>query len=433
MARIGFISLYAPGHLNPSITLARALQETGHEPIFFNLLDTAHAISSAGIRFIRFGEAEYPRGALKTIFQKTGELSGTAAFGYYLERMALLFTTSFRYLPELIRRERIDVLVIDQAHCGGATIAEHLNIPFVSLANALLLNREDVIPPPTMLWPFDLSPEAIERNRKGWAATDQACTTLLGIVNGQRRTWNLPEYTNLVEDSVSRLAQICQQPAIFEFPRLKAPPTLHFVGHLRDEHKPQEISFPWEWLDGRPLIYASCGTIQNRLEHIFRAIVAACAPLDAQTVIALGSNALSPELFAPTPENIKVVTYAPQSELLRHASVCITHAGLNTTLDCLEHGVPMVAIPIASEQPGIAMRIVNMGAGVVIPLPHAMADRIQSEVNRLLSEPGFREHAGIAAQEIAKLRPTTEAVRIIEQVLMSVPAALDYATQESPR
>jgi hypothetical protein len=35
---------------------------------------------------------------------------------------------------------------------GGATIAEHLGLPFISLANVLLLNREEVIPPPVMLW-----------------------------------------------------------------------------------------------------------------------------------------------------------------------------------------------------------------------------------------------------------------------------------------
>jgi len=41
-----------------------------------------------------------------------------------------------------------------------------------------------------------------------------------------------------------------------------------------------------------------------------------------------------------------VVEYAPQLELLAKARLTITHAGLNTVLDSLSNGVPLVAIPI---------------------------------------------------------------------------------------
>lgn len=417
LARIGFIVLYATGHLNPSIALARALQKQGHEPVFFNVLDTGEAITSAGLRFVSFAEGEYPAGALRPTMQKIAELSGPAAFGYYVERMIQLFKTSFRYLPDLLRKEDLDLLVIDQLHYGGATIAEHVGIPFVSLANALLVNRENVIPPPVMLWPFEESPAAIERNRKGWAGVDQAYSTLLTVVNEQRRDWRLSEYTNLVEDSFSELAQICQQPAIFEFPRPNAPATLHFVGHLRDEHPSSEMALPLGWLDGRPLIYATCGTLQNRLEHVFRAIIEACAPLDAQTIIALGKGALSPELFRPVPANIMLVEYAPQAELLRRAKLCIFHGGLNTALDCLENAVPMVTIPIASEQPGIAMRIARLGAGSVVPLAELTAASLGTAVQAVLTQPNYRQAAESAAREIASLQPAVEAVQLIEQAL----------------
>ena len=194
MSRIGFITLYATGHLNPSIVLARALQQQGHEVVFFNILDTREAIISAGLHLVPFAEAEYPVGALKPTMKKIAALSGPAAFAYYVERMVLLFGTSFRDLPELIAHEEIDLLVVDQVHYGGATLAEHLGIPFISLANALLVNREDVIPPPIILWPFDPTADGIERNRKGWAGVDQAYAMLLPVVNEQRRLWNLPEY-----------------------------------------------------------------------------------------------------------------------------------------------------------------------------------------------------------------------------------------------
>jgi MGT family glycosyltransferase len=155
------------------------------------------------------------------------------------------------------------------------------------------------------------------------------------------------------------------------------------------------------------------------LEHVFRAIIEACAPLDAQTVIALGKDALSPEVFGAVPANIKLVPYAPQAELLRRASLCILHAGPNTTLDCLENGVPMVAIPIASEQPGIAMRIARLGAGTVVPLAEVSAASIGTAIETVLTQHTYREAALSAAGEIAKLHPTSAAVGIVEQVLAS--------------
>ena len=420
MARIGLLTLYATGHLNPSLTLARALQRHGHEVVFFNLPDVAAQIEAGGCHAVSYGAEEYPSGSLAASMQKTAELSGPAAFAHYVQRMVTLFRAGFRDLPDLLRGAGLDLLIVDQVHYAGATLAEHVGIPFVSLANALLVNREDVIPPPVMLWPFSSSAAAVERNRKGWAGVDQAYAHLLPVVNEQRSAWGLPAYTNLLEDSFSPLLQICQQPPVCEFPRPQAPPGLHLVGHLQDDAPATDESFQWEWLDGRPLLYASCGTLQNRLEHVFRAIIDACTTMDVQAVIALGRDGLAPESFGEVPENVLLVRYAPQRALLARAAICITHAGLNTTLDCLEAGVPMVAIPLASEQPGIAMRIAHIGAGVVLPLAEVGAATVADAVETVRREPAYREAAISTAKEIAKLAPAETAVALIEDVLRAM-------------
>ena len=417
MARIGLLTLYATGHLNPSLTLARALKRHGHEVVFFNLPDVAAQIEAGGCRAVVYGAEEYPAGSLATSMQKTAELSGPAAFAHYVQRMVTLFRAAFRDLPDRLRGEALDLLIVDQVYYAGATLAEHLGVPFVSLANALLVNREDVIPPPVMLWPFDSSAAGIERNRKGWAGVDQAYAHLLPVVKEQRSAWGLPAYTNLLEDSFSPLLQICQQPPVFEFPRPQAPPSLHLVGHLQDDAPGDDESFQWDWLDGRPLLYASCGTLQNRLEHVFRAIIDACATMDVQAVVALGRDGLAPASFGEVPDNVLLVPYAPQRHLLARATVCITHAGLNTTLDCLEAAVPMVAIPLASEQPGIAMRIAHLGAGVVLPLAEVAAATVAAAVETVRREPAYREAATAAAREIARLAPAETAVALLEDVL----------------
>src|SRR5205807_10507854 len=91
-------------------------------------------------------------------------------------------------------------------------------------------------------------------------------------------------------------------------------------------------------LDGRPLVYASMGTLQNRQKHIFGIIAEACAGLDVQLVLSLGGGG-KPEDMEELAGGPIVVEFAPQLELLKRAALCITHAGLNTALECLSNGV----------------------------------------------------------------------------------------------
>jgi UDP:flavonoid glycosyltransferase YjiC (YdhE family) len=111
----------------------------------------------------------------------------------------------------------------------------------------------------------------------------------------------------------------------------------------------------------------SLGTIQNRLGWAFRAIAEGCAGLNAQLVLSLGGG-LEQDQFASLPRDPITVPFAPQLELLKRAAVCITHAGLNTALESLTNGVPMVAIPITNDQPGVAARVRWTRSGEVVPL-----------------------------------------------------------------
>ena len=74
-----------------------------------------------------------------------------------------------------------------------------------------------------------------------------------------------------------------------------------------------------------------------------------------------------------------VVNYCPQIQLLERSAACITHAGLNTALESLAQGVPMVAIPITNDQPGVAARIAWSGTGVVLPPNQVNASRSLAE------------------------------------------------------
>jgi MGT family glycosyltransferase len=233
------------------------------------------------------------------------------------------------------------------------------------------------------------------------------------VLNAYRRTWKLPA-AQIPDDDFSTLAQISQQPPSFEFPRVRLPEVFRFAGPFR---KPKSnIPFPWERLDGRPLVYASLGTLQNRNVELFQMFVKACQNLPVQLVLSHGGG-LNGEQAAALSANAVVVDYAPQFELLARSRAAITHAGLNTVLDCLTHGVPMVTIPITYEQPAIAERVRWTGCGKVLPVEHANSSSIRHALSELLTADHFRQSASRIASEISTLGGAKEAAECIASVI----------------
>jgi zeaxanthin glucosyltransferase len=81
------------------------------------------------------------------------------------------------------------------------------------------------------------------------------------------------------------------------------------------------------------------GTLMNGRVHVFRTIVAGVAKhKDTQLILSIGHQ-LDPKQIGPAPSNAIIVNQAPQLELLKRTSVCVTHAGLNTVLESLAQGV----------------------------------------------------------------------------------------------
>jgi MGT family glycosyltransferase len=211
------------------------------------------------------------------------------------------------------------------------------------------------------------------------------------------------------------LAQIAQQPAFFDYPRERLPDNFHYTGPWHSIEFGQKLDFPWEKLDGRPLIYASMGTLQNRQAPIFEAIATACAGLHAQLVLSLGSHHQRLELKLAG--SAIVVPFAPQLELLRRAALTITHAGLNTALESLAQGVPMVAIPITNDQPGVASRLEWLGVAKIVPPARLTAHRLRASVRTVLGEPHYRARARQWKLTLASIEGLRLAGDIVERAI----------------
>jgi zeaxanthin glucosyltransferase len=393
---IGVVCPPAIGHLNPMCALAHELKGRGNKITFFAVADAAALIESSGIDCVIFGKTEFPTGSLGAIQRRQGQLTGFTALRFTQAYMRRVRQAMFQHLPYEIKKTGLNGILIDQACLGCGTIADYCGVPFVMICNALPLNWEDRVPPVITCWRYRDTLAARFRNKLANYMFVQLLTRrTFNTIQIQRTAWGLPPYSHW-QDSRG-LGIICQLPVEFDFPRKELTDDFHYVGPLQNPLRDESISykrprFPFERLSGKPLIYASLGSMQNQIRDIFYKIAAACDCLDAQLVISLGDPE-SPVLSTDFPGNPIVVKYAPHQQIIDRAALVITHAGLNTTLGALSSGVPMVAIPITFEQPGVAVRMVRTGAGEMLPVSKLTIDRLRKLVTRVLSTESYRENA----------------------------------------
>ena len=414
MTHFGIVSPPVQGHLNPFGALGRELIVRGHAVTCFQVEDLRDKIQSEGLGFHAIGHSDHPVGALHKSLAAVGQLKGLAALRFTVAAIAKTTHMVCRDAPAALRAAGVQALLVDQMEPAGGAVAEHLGLPFITVCNALAVNRDPVTPPPFTPWRFYDASWARLRNRVGYAVSDWFTSPIANAVAQHRAAWGLAPLRSQ-DDSFSKLAQICQMPREFDFPRQALPPNFSYVGPLHGA-RPKHVAFPWERLNGRPLIYASLGTQQGNRAQVFRSIAQACEGLNAQLVITLGGVAV-PDGLHDLPGAPIVVSYAPQLDLLERAALTVTHAGLNTTMESLSYGVPMVALPITYEQPAIARRIEACGVGLSTSLGALKVNRLRALIKAVLEEPRYTQAARQMAQHIVQAGGVRRAADIIERAV----------------
>jgi UDP:flavonoid glycosyltransferase YjiC (YdhE family) len=381
--------------------------------VYFQVADLERPIRTAGLQFRQIGQTDFPIGALRARDEEVSQLKGFAALRCGLRGIERKARMLFRDAPAAIRDEGVDSLLVDQIEMAGGTVAEHLGLPFVSVAVAAPINLDASVPPVTFSWPHRVGIVARLRNRVGNAINGWILSGILRTINRQRRAWGLPLARD-VNGLFSGLAQVTQLPVVLELPGRRVPAHFHHTGPWTDAAGRAPVDFPWARLDpGRPLVYASMGTLQNGVLRTFQMIAEACAGLDLQLVISLGGGQ-DPALLGDLPGDPVVVGYAPQLDLIQRSALTISHGGLNTVLESLAQGVPMVVLPVAYDQPGVGARVEWSGAGRSIPVGRLTVDRLRDAVRIVLANPAYRGRAGWLQASIQVADGLNRAADLIE-------------------
>ncbi len=427
MARLGAFCFPGTGHINPMTALARRLQQRGHEVVIFGIADTEARVRANGVAFHLIGKEDYPPGTLQKLDRRLGELKGLATFRFTVERVKNTARMILRDGPAAVRAARVDALLVDEADMGG-NVAEHVGIPYVSIAFFPPLRSDDRIPPFCFGWNAGQDWLSRLRNRLGTRLLSKVAWPIFALVNEQRKQWGLKPLKRTT-DVLSRVAQIAQLPEALEFDVPDRPKELVYTGPFIDATQRPAVPFAWEKLDGRPLVYASLGTLQNGAEDIFRTIADACAGLNAQLVVSLGGG-LDPERLGKLAGDPIVVRYAPQLDLVKRAAAVISHAGLNTVLESLTQGVPLVCLPLGNDQPGVAARVAAQGAGLVISRSKLNATRLRTAVRSVLDEPRYRNAAQKLQHAMSRVDGLDAAVDAIEASLRIGPSEVAESDEE---
>ncbi|NEU73806.1 glycosyl transferase family 1 [Hassallia byssoidea VB512170] len=427
MSRIGILCPGAIGHLNPMCNLGIELLRRGHKVILFGVPEVEEKISQSNLEFSEIGGSDFPLGSIETMYAQLGQLTGLSGLKFAIQFFKKEAIMLFRDAPNAIRNAQIDFLIVDQVTSAGGTIADYLNLPFITVCNALPINKEPGVPPYFTHWRYKNVWWAKLRNQLGNVITNYLSRSIWDVLVQQRKAWHLPPHYKR-DDSYSKLAQISQLPQELDFPRQKIVPWFHYAGPLRNPSDIEPVSlnkqhFSFELLNGKPLIYANLGTLQNQNLKIFRCIAEACLDIDAQLVISLG-NPKADVSKADFPGNPIVVAFPPHQQLINRSHLVITHAG-STAVSCLSSGVPMVAIPITTDQPGMAARVAQAGAGEVVPLAKLNVPKLKTAIKRVLEDRTYRDNAAKLCSAIQDSGGVCYAADVIEQVIHTRSPALN--------
>jgi zeaxanthin glucosyltransferase len=413
--RIGFLSLPVPGHLNPMTALARKLQSRGHDVVFISLVDVAPFVEAAGLPFVPVSQTAYPAGSLGKLVRRLSELSGEEALRFTVNAMMKGYTASlFESLPDTLSNAGVNGLVLDQYQPYVELIPMHLRIPFVHVSNALHVDYTGRTPICFVDWPFEPGADALARNLEGVRGAQKLLEPVTETAQAYAKQVGLSVDWNNPHSTLSPLAWITQCPREFDFGRAPDFPQFQYAGPFHDGRGRMDFDFPWQHLTGKPIVYASMGTLQNGLVDIFRSIAKAAIGLkELQFVLAVGGQ-LDPKQLGEIPADVVAVSHAPQIEILKRSSLCITHAGLNTALESLSSGVPMLALPITNDQPGVAARIANKKVGAVMSPDQSSPENFVTAIKRVLEDYTFRDNARRVQEAIRRADGLAIAVDTLE-------------------
>ena len=295
--RILWFCIPAYGHTNPTIEVVRELTRRGHEVRYYSFEEFREKIEGAGADFVSC-DANLPAIDAKTE-RKLHEVSSTE-----------MSVQSFRItaaLDPIISKDvetwHPDMIVTDSACFWGKLTALKYNLPWVCSTTTFAFNKDSaqyMSQSAKEIADMVFGLPRLNREIRKLRPLGYHVKSVLDIVQ------NKPDDNTIVY--TSRTFQPCAD--TFDQTHYR------FVG-------PSVRSVEPQGKDGRPLVYASLGTVINDRPGFYRTLIEALRNEDVDLLISCG-KAFDEALLGELPANVRVEHYVDQMEVLSRASLFIT-------------------------------------------------------------------------------------------------------------
>lgn len=291
---------------------------------------------------------------------------------------------------EILRPLAPDVILGDQMEPAAGLLARALGVPLVSVACAVPMDPEPGIPLPFLGWRHDTTADGLRRNAGGEKVADLLMTPQSRVIRRWAQIWGLDDLRRL-QDCLSPDLALSQMVSGFDYSRPVNGAHIANVGPFRQGQGAQDFPADISPDPQRPFVYTSLGTLQGHRAGLLARIARACRQAGAQVLVSHAGSLTDDQARAIPADWVR--SFVPQKAVLARADLCVTHAGLNTALECLAAGVPMLALPLTHDQPGVASRIAHCGAGLRLHPWQRGTARIADAVRTLLADPCYRQAA----------------------------------------
>jgi MGT family glycosyltransferase len=192
---------------------------------------------------------------------------------------------------------------------------------------------------------------------------------------------------------------------------------------------------PWQPPgDGRPLLLVSMGSFGfDHQREILRAGAEAFAGTDWHVVVQAGAGFPAEELPL-IPDNVQLMRWVPQLSVLEHADAFVSHAGMNSVMESLYFGTPVVAVPHMPEQRLIAARLEELGLGARLSPSEVTDERLREAVHRVTADGRTRARVREIGEALRTAGGPAKAADYVERIAARGPEARPQAEAEgAPR
>lgn len=377
-----FYSPKGAGHVNPTLPLVRGLLARGHEVTYTLTAEWRERLAAMGCAYRNTGPTDP--------FTTADFHPGAPFYRQLLPATAAL-------LPRLVEEARAlrpDVIVFDSCAPWGYAIAEILGARGICSVSTLVFDREEVRR--EMGNPADRldakNREALATIERDWGVSFRERD--LGLFYGRENLVFSCETLNPTRANVGG--------------------KFHFVGPAISAGDLGDLE---KYGRGRRRVYVSMGTVvggkTGLSPEFFAPFIDAFGGRDGIELLISVGAAVEPAAFGTLPANVTLRRSVPQTAVLAHTDVFITHVGANSMHEALFHGVPLVCVPHFGDQPQNAQRVVAAGAGVLLPLNEISKERVGAEVERV-SGASFCASAARLGEELRAAGGLERALGVIE-------------------